>query len=193
MMKTGLFILFIANAVRSPEALVVSRRALVPQQHQRVATRGQLSMRKGRPSTNLKQKKPPSDSSSQSVNWVVIAPSESDLPSEDGETAAVTLSGGKLLMVLRKNEKYHALSTSCTKCKFPLLKAQCDDDEPSLVCDVCGTKYDYTTGKVTGKKDKEGVAGVFSNIMSSSPGGPIEAYEVKVAPNGKVYAAMGTK
>ena len=59
-------------------------------------------------------------------------------------------------------------------------------------CSVCGTKYSFENG-ATGmfpKVPKSGPAALFSDIMSSSGGGPIEAYEVKTAPTGKVYAAM---
>lgn len=77
--------------------------------------------------------------------------------------------------------------------QFPLLNSQCDDVDGSLECGVCGTKFSFSTGKMTGINKKEGLAGVFGNVMSSSPGGNLAAYEVKAAPNGKVYAAMGLK
>ena len=77
--------------------------------------------------------------------------------------------------------------------QFPLLDAKFDDSDGTLECAVCGTKYAYKTGEVKGINKKEGLAGMFSNVMSSSPGGNIAAYEVRTAPNGKVYAAMGFK
>jgi len=136
-------------------------------------------------------KKDKSSEPSSGPNWVQIAAAESELP-EEGKTKAVTLPGGKVLMVLKTGDSFHLLGTSCKKCKFPLLNADVDRDEGSIACSVCGTKYSYESG-ATGlypKVPKSGPAAMFSDIMSSSGGGPIEAYEVKTAPTGKVYAAM---
>ena len=159
------------------------------------ARRGDMMMRKGRPSTRLVPKGS-GKSSSPTPNWVQIYDSEEKLTSlEDGKGRVIQnpTNPSKQLMVLKRGEKVYALSASCTKCKFPLLNSEFDDAESSIVCPVCGSKFSLKSGAPTGRIDKQGVAGLFSSVMSSSPGGAIEAYEVRQAPNGRVYAAIGMK
>lgn len=157
----------------------------------RRSNRMTISMRKGRPSTNIPKIPKEQGSSGPAVNWVEI--NETSLPVDDGTAKAVTLPGDKIMMVLKKDETFFGLSSSCTKCKFPLLKAAIDEETDSVICDVCGSKFSYKNGDKTGRQKKEGLAGMFSDVMSSGNGGPLESFEVRKAPNGKVYVAAGLK
>ena len=179
--------LFTTDALTSRSSFATTRPS--PRSH----SRGTITMRKGRPSTKigrgLKSNEQPSSSK---VNWVQIAASESELPSDDGGTKALDL-GGKVYMVLKKNDNFHLLGSSCTKCQFPLLNSEIDEADGTLVCNVCGSKFQYQNGGAIGRVTKEGIAGWFGNVMSSKPGGNIEAFVVRTNEAGKVYAAFGTK
>ena len=96
-------------------------------------------------------------------------------------------------MALKRGEEIYALGSSCKKCKFPLFNGECNDEKGTVKCSVCGTMYSYKDGSMVGREAKQGVGGLFSDIMSSGPGGNIEAYEVRTAADGKVYAAVGSK
>eukprot|EP00614_Pseudopedinella_elastica_P011810 CAMPEP_0172595082 /NCGR_PEP_ID=MMETSP1068-20121228/14640_1 /TAXON_ID=35684 /ORGANISM="Pseudopedinella elastica, Strain CCMP716" /LENGTH=169 /DNA_ID=CAMNT_0013393461 /DNA_START=40 /DNA_END=549 /DNA_ORIENTATION=+ len=167
-------------------------------------------MRKGRPSSKLNRK--PQAKQGPKPNWIEIAASKDKLPQEDGKIVAVSLPSddkfvlGKILMVLRKDSctgsegpvgypadeaTYYCLGSSCTKCKFPLMKSDLDEQDETLICGVCGSKYSYKTGAAMGTVKKEGVAGWFGNVMSNNSGGAIEAYQVRGTEGGKYFAAIG--
>lgn len=172
--------------------MVVHTSALTISARPRALSRQPMSMRKGRPSSNI-PKVPSKGAGQPERKWVEIAASEADLPQTDGKTAAIELKDDKVLMVLRKEGAWFGLGSSCTKCKFPLLKSEFDESGEALICGVCGSKFNLKTGEMTGKVEKEGVAGFFGSMMSANKGGPIESFEIRTAATGKVYAAVALK
>ena len=160
-----------------------------------------VTMRKGRPSAKKtigkkvgETKKAGSGESGPPLNWLEVAASESELPAEEGGSKAVTLPGGLVVMLQRRKARVYCLSSSCKKCKFPLLNSEFEEETQSIVCGVCGSKYSITTGAETGVQKKSGLAGMVGNVMSANTaGGPISAYQVRQAEDGKIYAAIGYK
>lgn len=61
------------------------------------------------------------------------------------------------------------------------------------MCGVCGSKFDYRSGALVGRVAKEGLSGLFGSLMSKNVGGPISAFEVRQATDGKVYVASANK
>ena len=128
-------------------------------------------MRKGRPSSNLKSTKPANKNTVSTPNWVEIAASAAELPLKDKNIVGISLAStdkfvlGKILMVLRVDDdspadrpiddgespsRYYCLGSSCTKCKFPLMKSSVDEAGEAILCGVCGSKYSFKTGAMVG-------------------------------------------
>ena len=163
-------------------------------------SRGVLTMRKGRPSTKnvgkggkKKDEKSSANSNGPAYNWLPVAANEEELPSGEGDTKAVTLPGGLVVMLRRTQGTVRCMSSSCTKCKYPLLNAAYEEETNSIVCGVCGSKYSVTSGELTGREEKNGLAGMLGNVMSSTKGGPISAYSMKKDTDGTIFAAIGYK
>ena len=186
--------LAVDGLVTAPHRLALSTARRPPS-----TQRSSVLMRKGRPSARKvagkksDEKKSGEGAGSAPLNWLEVAASESELP-EEGASKAVTLPGGLVVMLTRRKNRVSCLSSSCKTCKYPLLNAKFEEDTESLVCGVCGQKYSITTGAEAGVEKKTGLAGVLGDVMSSNKGGgPISAYQVKKAENGRILAAIGYK
>lgn len=137
-----------------------------------------------------------SSSSASSVNWIPIAATTKQLPTEENkvnliDTNLITIKNGQTnptgaVSVIKYSGVTYCFAVNCPSCKIPLTKAQVvegtveSNGQPRIVCDLCKSTYNLQTGtKLSSAVQNPGFfGGIAKTLFSAQGSGNLPTYKL---------------